>query len=80
MSPVRGLKRFPLDQQHDIVGGFVEYTELRNGQVIVSRADAKWEDLPVNEKATKLRNMSYPDEYDYVAGNVLVCDSDMIEE
>ena len=78
MSPVRGLGRFPSDQLHDIVGGFYDLIELRNGQTMVVNANAKWADMPFNDKATKLLSFTDPD-YDYIAGNVLVCDSDMVE-
>lgn len=79
VSPVRGLSRFPSDQLHDIVGGFYETHELRNGQVMVINAGARWDDLPMNRRATDLMARSYPDEFDYVSGNVLVCDPDMID-
>lgn len=78
VSPVRGLDKFPSDQLHDIVGGFYDMVELRNGQIMVFNANAIWDDMPYNEKATKYMELSDPD-WEYVAGNVLICDSDMVD-
>lgn len=78
VTPVRRLDHFPLDQMQDIVGGYVEFIELRNGQTIVADADGKWKDYPYNEKATELMRKSYPGSTDFIVGNVLICDSDMI--
>lgn len=78
VSPVRGLDKFPSDQLHDIVGGFYDMFELRNGQIMVVNAYAQWEDMPYNDKATKLMAKADPD-WDYIAGNVLVCDPEMID-
>ena len=76
---MRGLSKFPSDQLHDIVSGFYETYELRNGQTMVVNANAQWDDFPMNQKATDMMARSYPDEVDYIAGNVLVCDSDMLD-
>ena len=76
-TPKNG-KTFGLTEMQEIVGGYIEIVRLRDGRMIIVDEDGKSKDKAVNIPAT---NILRRDHYttDYIVGNAIVCDADMIE-
>lgn len=66
---------FQLEELQKIVGGYIEILYLNDGRLMVCNEEGKLNRLPYNEKATRLFGLSY----DYVVGDVLVCDNNQIK-
>lgn len=76
VMPANGTD-FQLDELQKIVGGYIEIVGLLGNEIMVVNEEGKLADLPINEKATELYN-EVDGFYDYIAGDVLVCDSNMV--
>lgn len=71
---------FSLQELWDIVGGYIEIVNLRNGQYMVTNEEGKLCGLPYNEMATYVARMNGAIcQTDYIVGNVLVCDTKQIQ-
>ena len=76
-TPKNG-KTFALTEMQEIIGGYIEPIRLNDGRMIIVDEDGKSKDKAVNIPAT---NILRRDHYttDYIVGNAIVCDADMIE-
>lgn len=68
---------FQLEELQKIVGGYIEIVGLFDNEIMVINEEGKLSDLPINENATELYN-EVDGFYDYIVGDVLVCDSSMV--
>ena len=68
---------FSLEELQEIVGGYIEIVGLMDNEIMVINEEGKLIDLPFNENATQLYQ-EVDGFYDYIAGDVLVCDSSMV--
>lgn len=68
---------FSIEELQDIVGGFIEIVSLMGNEIMVINEEGKLIDLPFNETATQMYQ-EVDGFYDYIAGDVLVCDSNMV--
>lgn len=76
-TPKNG-KTFELTEMQEIIGGYVEPIRLNDGRMIIVDEDGKSKNKAVNIPAT---NILRRDHYtiDYIVGNAIVCDADMME-
>lgn len=70
---------FSLDELQKIVGGYIDIINLTESQIMVLNDEGKLNGLPINEEATKLFRTAYKGTNDYIVGDVLVCDTKMVE-
>lgn len=68
---------FSLEELQEIVGGYIEVVGLMDNEIMVINEEGKLIDLPFNETATQMYQ-EVDGFYDYIAGDVLVCDSNMV--
>lgn len=68
---------FSLEELQEIVGGYIEIVGLMDNEIMVINEEGKLIDLPFNETATQMYQ-EVDGFYDYIAGDVLVCDSNMV--
>lgn len=68
---------FQLGELQKIVGGYIEIVGLLDNEIMVINEEGKLADLPINENATEIYN-EFDGFYDYIVGDVLVCDSNMV--
>lgn len=68
---------FSLEELQEIVGGYIEIVGLMGNEIMVINEEGKLIDLPFNENATQMYQ-EVDGFYDYIAGDVLVCDSNMV--
>lgn len=68
---------FSLEELQEIVGGYIEIVGLMDNEIMVINEEGKLIDLPFNETATQMYQ-EVDGFYDYIAGDVLVCDSSMV--
>ena len=83
VSPKKGGK-FSLQELQGFVGGYIEILNLHDlgygDKLMVLNEEGKLMGLPYNEAATILyRNSVCWDGHDYIVGDVLLCDADMID-
>ena len=76
-TPKNG-KTFGLTEMQEIIGGYIEPIRLNDGRMIIVDEEGKSKDKAVNIPAT---NILRRDHYttDYIVGNAIVCDADMVE-
>ncbi len=71
---------FQLDELQDIVGGYIEIINLRNGKILVVNEEGKCDKLELNLTATMIaHNEGRIAESDCIVGNVLFCDSEQVK-
>lgn len=71
---------FQLDELNTIVGGPIEMIFLNDGTAMVLHEKGKLEELPLNQLATLIaRKQRCLLSGDWIAGDVLYCDADMIK-
>lgn len=78
VSPKNGTD-FSLAECMDVVDGYIEVVDLRNGQIMIVNEEGKFT-CPENPSATEIameHNALYGG--DYISGDVLVCDTDMLK-
>lgn len=68
---------FSLEELQEIVGGYIEIVGLMDNEIMVINEEGKLIDLPLNETATHMYQ-EVDGFYDYIVGDVLVCDSNMV--
>ncbi len=68
---------FSLEELHKAVGGWIQVIHLKDGKVMVCHEEGKIMGLMPNENATDIAFENGI--LDYIVGNVVVCDSDMIK-
>lgn len=68
-------KDFKYDELNKIVGGYIEIVYLPRNKIMVLNEEGKLLNLPINEAAT----LRFNQERDYIVGDVLVCDREMVE-
>lgn len=78
-KPWQEKETFPLEQLQDIVGGYIEIVPLTSEVSMVVNEEGKFMDMVYNEEATKLFKKCYPKSNDFIVGNVLVCESEMLK-
>lgn len=69
---------FELEELQEVVGGYIEIVRLNDGRVIIVNEDGLSLNLPVNIEATNILRRDHFTT-DYIVGNAIVCDADMIE-
>ena len=67
---------FKLDELQTFVGGIIEIVKTKDGRTMVINEEGKINDLPINQKASLLYQYN---EFDFIAGDVLICDSKEID-
>ena len=76
---------FDLYELQGFVGGTIDIVPTRDGRIIVINDEGKINELPINEKATKLLHEKYTripgiyDEWNTIMGDVLVCDNSFVK-
>ena len=76
-TPKNG-KTFALTEMQEIVGGYIEVIRLNDGRLIIVNEEGLLQGLPVNIEATNILRRDHSTTQ-YIVGNAIVCDSDMIE-
>lgn len=79
IAPADGLK-FTLEEMQGYVGGPVQIVELNNGNIMAFDEEGKIKGYKMNFCATFIARVNraiFP--YDYIAGDAVVCKSDMFE-
>ena len=66
---------FQLTELQKIVGGFIEIVKTKDGRTMVINEEGKINDLPINQKASLLYQYN---EFDFIAGDVLICNENEI--
>ena len=73
-------KDFQLDEMKEIVGGYIELVDLRDGRLLVINEEGKLYKLEVNLAATTMAHAARAiADWDVIVGNVLLCNSDQIK-
>lgn len=70
---------FTLEEMQDIVGGYIQIIDLTEEVVMVMDEEGKLKEKFFNPAATEIFRKCFPKTSDFIVGNVLVCESDMIE-
>lgn len=84
VEPKNG-ETFSYEELKGFVGGLVQIVPLPDGRILICNDEGKLIGLPMNEKGTELWKEQYPiAEYPHnndelIAGDILVCDSEMVE-
>jgi hypothetical protein len=66
---------FQLTELQKIVGGLIEIIKTKDGKTMVINEEGKINDLPINQKASELYQYN---KFDFIAGDVLICQSNEI--
>ena len=69
---------FELEEMQEIVGGYIEIIRLKDGRIIVVNEEGLNLNLPVNIEATNILRRDHSTTQ-YIVGNAIVCDADMID-
>lgn len=69
---------FELEELQEVVGGYIEIIRLNDGRVIVVNEEGLLQGLPVNIEATNILRRDHSTTQ-YIVGNAIVCDADMVE-
>ena len=72
-------KTFSLEELQAIVGGYIELVKLTDDVVMIVDEEGKFKDYPMNYAATALWAKCHPGYSDWIAGDVVVCSTDMID-
>lgn len=75
VQPANGVD-FTLAELQGYVGGWIEIVDLADGRIMVIHEEGKFEELPVNEPATRLFMQGRVPTLDVIVGDVVVCASD----
>ena len=67
---------FQLTELQTFVGGLIEIVKTNDGRTMVINEEGKINDLPINQKASELYQYN---EFDFIAGDVLICNSNEID-
>lgn len=69
---------FELEELQEVVGGYIEVVRLNDGRIIIVNEEGLNLNLPVNIEATNILRRDHSTTQ-YIVGNAIVCDSDMVE-
>lgn len=72
-------KTFELSELQEIVGGYIEIVNLRDGRMMVLNEEGKMYGLAINNNATKIFNKGFSYAYDVIVGDVLVTEPNYID-
>ena len=79
VTPKNG-RDFQLDELKRFVGGFIEIVRINDKQIMVVNEEGKLNGLPYNSLATEALILAHQGRVDdYIVGNVLLCDNDMVK-
>lgn len=79
VTPKNG-RDFQLDELKRFVGGFIEIVRINDKQIMVVNEEGKLNRLPYNSLATEALILAYQGRVDdYIVGDVLLCDNDMVK-
>lgn len=70
--------KLQMEEMQEIVGGYFEYVSLSDGRLIIVNEKGLLQGLPVNIEATNILRRDHATTQ-YIVGNAIICDSDMIE-
>ena len=76
-TPKNG-RTFILEEMQKIVGGYIEVIRLKDGRLMIVNEEGLLQGLPVNIEATNILRRDHSTTQ-YIVGNAIVCDADMIE-
>lgn len=68
---------FELEEMQEIVGGYIEIIRLNDGRIIIVNEEGLLQGLPVNIEATNILRRDHSTTQ-YIVGNAIVCDDDMV--
>jgi hypothetical protein len=78
-SPKNGTD-YSLEELHDVVNGYIEIVSSKDDrEVMVVNEEGKLEGLPLNPKATYWHETHTNLPFDYIVGDVLICDKKHIK-
>ena len=66
---------FQLDELQNYVGGFIEIVRTKDNKMMIINEEGKINDLRVNTKASEIYQYSG---FDFIAGDVLICNENEI--
>ena len=69
---------FELEEMQKIVCGYIEIIRLNDGRLMIVNEEGLLQGLPVNIEATNILRRDHSTTQ-YIVGNAIVCDSDMVE-
>lgn len=69
-------KSFQLEELQKYVGGLIEIVQTKLGKPMIINEEGKNDDLPLNQTASEMYQYS---EYDFIVGDVLICDPNEID-
>lgn len=71
---------FQLEEMREVVGGYIELVDLRDGRLLVINEEGKLYNMDVNLAATSIAHAARAiADWDIIVGNVLLCNSDQIK-
>ena len=70
--------KLQMEEIQEIVGGYFEYVSLSDGRLIIVNEEGLLQGLPVNIEATNILRRDHSTTQ-YIVGNAIVCDADMVE-
>ena len=76
-APKNG-RTFELEEMQKLVGGYIEIVRLNDGRIIIVNEEGLLQGLPVNIPATNILRRDHSTTQ-YIVGNAIVCDADMVE-
>lgn len=71
-------KYFTLSELQAVVSGLIEIICLEDNKIMIINEEGKLKGLGMNHIATNIFLDSFPFSFDFIAGDVLVCDSKQI--
>lgn len=78
VQPLNG-NDFSLKEMQNAVGGLIEIIELDDSKSLVLNEEGKILGLPYNRQADKLFHQYFPNTFDFIVGDVLVCSNAQIK-
>ena len=77
LIPANG-KYFTLEEMQGFVDGLIEILYLKDGSLMIVNENGLNTNLPINDKATDIRNDNYGKSIYPIVGNVLVTPKDFV--
>lgn len=79
VTPKNG-RDFQYEELRKFVGGYIEIVHINDKQIMVVNEEGKLNGLPYNSLATEALILAHQGEsVDYIVGDVLLCDNDMVK-
>lgn len=70
---------FTLEEMQNIVGGYIQIVNLTDEVLMILDEEGKLKQKYYNQAATELFQKCFPNTMDFIVGDVLVCEADMVE-